>query len=71
MSRRPITKFWKGPLAFIVVGLLAFGIFLQTGSYFVGIAVLLFAAVVYAVYATGESSDLPGTTGKNDKNIPT
>jgi hypothetical protein len=35
------------------------------------IGTLLATVIGYGVYMTGESSDLPGTAGKDDKNVPT
>ena len=71
MSRHPFSQYWKGPVAFLVAALLAFVVFLWTYSYLLAIGTLLAAVIGYGVYATGESSDLPGTAGKHNKNVRT
>ena len=71
MSRHPFSQHWKGPVGFLVAALIAFAVFLWTDSYLFAIATLLISVVGYGVYATGESSDLPGTTGAHDKNVRT
>ena len=71
MSRHPFSRYWKGPVVFILAAMTAFIVFLWTESHLLAIATLLAAAIGYGVYALGESSDLPGTTGKGNKNVPT
>jgi hypothetical protein len=71
MSRHPFSQYWKGPVVFIIVATLMFVAALWTSSYLLAIGTLLAAAIGYGVYMTGESSDLPGTAGKDDKNVPT
>ena len=44
---------------------------LWTSSYLLAIGTILASAVGYGVIMTGESSDLPGTAGKDNKNVPT
>ena len=71
MARHPFSYNWKAPVAFIVVATVAFVAFLVTNSYLLAIGTLLFATIGYGIYGMGESSDLPGTAGKDDKNVPT
>jgi hypothetical protein len=71
MSRRPFSQHWKGPLAFLLGAILAYSVLMWTSSYVLAISTLLMALIGYGVYAIGESSDLPGTTGKHDKDVPT
>jgi len=71
MSRHPFSRYWKGPVIFLILSTLTFVIALWTGAYLVAIGVLLTTVIGYAVYMTGESSDLPGTAGKDNKNVPT
>lgn len=71
MSRHPFSQFWKVPVAFIIGAVFAFSISLWTTSYLFAIATLLIAVIGYGAYALGESSDLPGTTGRGGKDIPT
>jgi hypothetical protein len=71
MSRHPFSRYWKGPVAFIFAATLTFVAALWTNSYLLAIGTLLATAIGYGVYMTGESSDLPGTAGTNNKNVPT
>jgi hypothetical protein len=71
MSRHPFSRYWKGPVGFIVAATLTFVAALWTSSYLLAIGTLLATAIGYGVYMTGESSDLPGTAGKDNKNVPT
>jgi hypothetical protein len=71
MSRHPFSLFWKGPVAFIAAVTLSFIAFIATHSYYWALGTLLLGVVAYGIYVTGESSDLPGTAGKDDKNVPT
>ena len=71
MSRHPFSKNWKAPVVFLILAVLAFGVFLATHSYFAAITTLLVAGVAFGIYVTGESSDLPGTAGKRNKNVRT
>lgn len=71
MSRHPFSRYWKGPVAFVVVATVTFIAALWTRSYLLAIGVLLTAVIGYGVYMTGESSDLPGTAGKDNENVPT
>ena len=71
MSRHPFSRYWKGPVAFILVATIVFVGALWSGSYLLALVTLLTAGIGYGVYMTGESSDLPGTAGKDNKNIPT
>lgn len=71
MARHPFSQNWKGPVAFLVVAMTTFIVALWTGAYLVAIGTLLTTTIGYAVYMMGESSDLPGTAGKNNKNVPT
>ncbi len=71
MSRHPFSLYWKGPVGFILAATLAFVLAIWTGSYLLAIGTLLATAISYGVYMTGESSDLPGTAGKDNKNVPT
>jgi hypothetical protein len=71
MSRHPISRYWKRLISFPALAAVVFVILLWTQSYLLAIAALIIAVVGYMVYTTGESSDLPGTAGKHDENIPT
>jgi hypothetical protein len=71
MPRHPFSQYWKGPVAFILAATLMFIAALWSGSYLLAFGTLLTTAIGYGVYMTGEASDLPGTAGKNDKNVPT
>ena len=71
MSRHPFSRYWKGPVGFITGAVAAFVVFLLTHSYLLAVGTLLVASIGYAVYAMGETSDLPGTAGKNNKDVPT
>lgn len=71
MSRHPFSRNWKGPVAFVAAALIAFVGFVWSHSYFLAVGGLLVAIVALLIYMTGESSDLPGTAGDNDKNVPT
>lgn len=71
MSRHPFSRYWIGRVLFAVAAVLTFVAALWSASYVAAIGTLLTAALGYAVYLTGESSDLPGTSGRNDKNVPT
>jgi hypothetical protein len=70
MSRHPFSKYWKGPVVFLILALFVFVALLGSHSYVLAIATLLAAVICYGVYTTGESSDLPGTAGKHNRNIP-
>jgi len=69
MSRHPFSKYWKGPVLFLILALANFAAFLWSGSYKLAIGTLLISVIGYGIYATGESSDLPGTAGKHNRNI--
>lgn len=71
MSRHPFSRYWKGPVLFMVMATATFIAALLSGTYLIALFVLLTTVIGYGVYMTGESSDLPGTAGKNDKNVPT
>lgn len=71
MSRHPFSLYWKGPLSFILAATLTFVVAIWTRSYLLAIGTLLATVIGYGVYMTGESSDLPGTAGKDNKNVPT
>ena len=71
MSRHPFSKYWKAPVGFLVGALAAFVVLLWTHSYVFAFGTLLVAVIAFGVYFVGESSDLPGTAGKNDKNVRT
>jgi hypothetical protein len=71
MSRHPFSKYWKAPVAFLLAAVAAFAVLIWTHSYVLALGTILVAAIGYGVYALGESSDLPGTAGKNDKNVRT
>lgn len=71
MSRHPFSQYWKGPVLFITMATITFVIAIWTGAYVLALCTILTAGIGYGVYATGESSDLPGTAGKDDKNVPT
>lgn len=71
MSRHPFSKYWKAPIAFLGAAVAAFAVLLWTHSYLFAIGTILMAIVGYVVYAVGESSDLPGTAGEDDKNVRT
>lgn len=69
MSRHPFSKYWKGPLAFHMAAIAVFAVLLWNHLYLLAIGTLLIAVIGYAVYGVGESSDLPGTAGKDNKNV--
>ena len=71
LSRHPFSQFWKGPLTYGVAATVAFVVCVWSHSYFLAFGTLIVAVIAYAIYYTGESSDLPGTAGKGNKNIPT
>lgn len=71
MSRHPFSFNWKAPVAFVITAGSAFIACIWAGSYVLAIATILISTIGYAVYGTGESSDLPGTAGKGNKNVPT
>lgn len=71
MARHPFSRNWKGPVAFLVVAMATFIVALWTRSYLLAIGVLLTTTIGYGVYMTGESSNLPGTADKDNKNVPT
>ncbi|HVU04068.1 MAG TPA: hypothetical protein VHE30_20060 [Polyangiaceae bacterium] len=71
MSHHPVSRYWRGPLGFLIAAVIAFAAFLWSGSYATALSVLLVATVVSLIYTTGESSDLPGTSGDDNKNVPT
>jgi hypothetical protein len=71
MSRHPFSRYWKGPVVFVVIAAAIFAVCLWFGSYLAAFGTLLISAIGYGVYMTGESSDLPGTAGKDNKNVPT
>jgi hypothetical protein len=48
-----------------------FGVSLGFRSYFLAIGALVVTTIGAIIYLTGESSDLPGTSGDGDKNVPT
>jgi len=70
-ARHPFSQYWKGPIAFLITAVTAFIVLLWSKSYMIATGALLVAVVSYAAYALGESSSLPGTSNKNDKNVPT
>ena len=70
MSRHPFSRYWKGPLVFLILALCAFIAFLLIHSYLLAIATLLAALTGYGIYITGESSNLPGTADKHNRNVP-
>jgi uncharacterized membrane protein len=71
MSRHPFSRYWKGPVVFILIATLTFVVAIWTSAYVLAIGTILATAIGYGVYMTGESSDLPGTAGKDNKNVPT
>lgn len=71
MSHHPVSRAPKGLPFFLAVVLAVFVVALFTHAYFVSLAVVLIAGVGYVIYVMGESSDLPGTSGDDDKNVPT
>lgn len=71
MSRHPPARYWKRLIAFPAGAAVLFVVLLWTHSYLLAIGALIVTTIAYMVYTTGESSDLPGTAGKHDKNIPT
>jgi hypothetical protein len=71
MSRHPIARSWKGLVAFLVGAVVIFAVSLWSHSYLLAAGALILTAIGYLIYATGESSDLPGTAGDHNKNVPT
>lgn len=71
MSRHPPSRYWKRLIGFPAGAAVIFVVLLWSHSYLLAIAALIATTIAYMVYTTGESSDLPGTAGKHDKNIPT
>jgi hypothetical protein len=71
MERHPITQYWKRYLASLVTAVVIFAVFLGSHSYLLAIGTILVFGVGYTIYLTGEASNLPGTAGKKNKNVPT
>jgi hypothetical protein len=70
-ARQPITNAAKGLIAFAVIAVIAFALFLASHSYLLSISTLVILTVAYLIYMLGMSSGLPGTSGKNGRNVRT
>ncbi len=71
MSRHPIARDWEGLAIFLTPAFFVFGLFLASRSFVLAIGALLIALVGAGIYLTGESSNLPGTAGDDDHDVPT
>jgi hypothetical protein len=71
MSRHPCSRDWRLVVGLLIAAFVVFGAFLGFRSYFLAIGALLVTIVGIGIYLTGESSDLPGTSGDRDKDVPT
>jgi hypothetical protein len=71
MERHPITQYWKRYLAALMVAVVIIALFLWSHSYLLAMGAILVFGVGYGIYLTGEASNLPGTAGKKNKNVPT
>lgn len=71
MERHPITQYWKRYLGALVAAVVIFAGLLWSHSYFLAIGAAVVLGVGYGIYLTGEASNLPGTAGKKNKNVPT
>ena len=71
MSRHPFSREWGRVVAFFLAAFAVFGVFLWTHSYVLAIGALFVTVVGMGIYLIGNSSDLPGTAGDRDKNVPT
>lgn len=58
-------------MGFLAAAVTAFAVFVWTKSYLFAFGALIITVVASLIYLTGETSDLPGTAGDNDKNVPT
>jgi len=70
MSRHPYSRYWKRVVAFVGLGFLATGALHLAGADLVALITLLATLVATGIYLVGESSDLPGTAGDDDKDVP-
>ena len=71
MSRHPFSRDWRLVVGLLTAAVVVFGASLGFHSYFIAIGALFVTIVGTGIYLTGESSDLPGTSGDRDKNVPT
>jgi hypothetical protein len=71
MSRHPFSRDWRLVVGLLIAALVVFGAFLGFRSYLLALGALLVTIIGTGIYLTGESSDLPGTSGDHDKNVPT
>jgi hypothetical protein len=58
-------------IAFALLMVVPFIVFLLSHSYFLALATLLVMGIAYAIYFLGMSSGLPGTSGRNGRNVRT
>jgi hypothetical protein len=54
-----------------MAAIVIFSVCLGFRSYLLAIGALFVTIVGTGIYLTGESSDLPGTSGDRDKDVPT
>ncbi|HEX4335792.1 MAG TPA: hypothetical protein VH062_07750 [Polyangiaceae bacterium] len=69
--RQPISRVSKSMIAFVMLLVVPFGIFAVSRSYYMALAALVIFAIGYAIYFLGMSSGLPGTSGRNGRNVRT
>lgn len=69
--RQSVSRQSKSMIAFALIMVVPFAIFLVSHSYFLALATLIVLAVAYTIYFLGMSSGLPGTSGRNGRNVRT
>jgi hypothetical protein len=69
--RQPVSRVSKSMIAFVLLMVVPFLIFVFSHSYFLALATLLVFGTGYAIYFLGMSSGLPGTSGRNGRNVRT
>lgn len=71
MSRHPFSRDWRLVVGLLMAAIVIFSVCLGFRSYLLAIGALFVTIVGTGIYLTGESSDLPGTSGDRDKDVPT
>ncbi len=71
IPRQPNSRVSKSTMAFVILLIVPFVVFLLSHSYFLALATLLVLATGYVIYFLGMSSGLPGTSGRNGRNLKT
>jgi hypothetical protein len=70
MSRHPYSRYWKRVVAFVAIGFLTTVALYLAGAYLMAVTAFLVTLIATAIYLVGESSDLPGTAGDGDQDVP-